>query len=130
MQNYIFMYNSTPKTGNCQHQKHFMYVSLDYDEISARILCSVYIDIKEQMFYNDNQGISFRASGERSNNMTEDERYVLCESIARRIVRILIKNPDYTFPNSAISLDFLSAFSIPDSSDSHSTPANEHHPTA
>ena len=62
--------------------------------------------------------------------MTEDERYVLCESIARRIVRILMKNPDYTFPNSAISFDVLSAFSIPDSSDSHSAPASECHPTA
>ena len=29
-----------------------MYVPLDYDEISVRILCSVYIDTKEQMFYN------------------------------------------------------------------------------
>ena len=62
--------------------------------------------------------------------MTEDERYVLCESIARRIVGILLKNPDYTFSNSAISLDFLSAFSIPDSSDSHSAATGEHRPTA
>lgn len=62
--------------------------------------------------------------------MTEDEKYILCESIARRIVGILLKNPDYTFENSAISLDVLSAFSIPDSSDSHSTLANEHRPIA
>ena len=62
--------------------------------------------------------------------MTEGEKYILCESIARRIVGILLKNPDYTFPNSAISLDFLSAFSIPDSSDSRPAPASERRPTA
>ena len=62
--------------------------------------------------------------------MTEDERYALCESIARRIVWILLKNPDYTFDNSVISLDVLSAFSIPDSSDSHSAAKGEHRPTA
>lgn len=62
--------------------------------------------------------------------MTENERYILCESMARRIVGILMKNPNYTFPNSAISLDVLSAFSIPGSSDSRPAPANEHRPTA
>lgn len=62
--------------------------------------------------------------------MTENERYILCESMARRIVGIIMKNPDYTFPNSAISLDVLSAFSIPGSSDSHSALASEHRPTA
>ena len=62
--------------------------------------------------------------------MTEDERYVLCESIARRIVGILSKNPDRTFENSIISSDVLSAFSIPDSSDSHSAATGEHRPIA
>ena len=62
--------------------------------------------------------------------MTEDERYVLCESIARRIVGILLKNPDYTFENSVISLDVLSAFSIQGSSDSHSAATGEHRPIA
>ena len=62
--------------------------------------------------------------------MTEDERYVLCESIARRIVGILLKNPDCTFENSVISLDVLSAFSIPDRSDSRPAPVSERRPTA
>ena len=62
--------------------------------------------------------------------MTEDERYVLCESIARRIVGILLKNPDCTFENSIISSDVLSAFSIPDSSDSRPAPVSERRPTA
>ena len=62
--------------------------------------------------------------------MTEDERYVLCESIARRIVGILLKNPDYTFENSIISSDVLSAFSIPDSSDSRPAATGEHRPIA
>lgn len=62
--------------------------------------------------------------------MTESEKYILCESIARRIVGILLKNPDYTFENSVISLDVLSAFSIQGSSDNHSALANEHRPIA
>lgn len=62
--------------------------------------------------------------------MTESEKYILCESIARRIVGILLKNPDYTFPNSAISLGVLSAFSIQGSSDSHSAATGEHRPIA
>ena len=103
---------------------------LDTVKITKTILYIVYIDILEQMFYNDNQGISFRASGERSNSMTESEKYILCESIARRIVGILLKNPDYTFENSVISLDVLSAFSIPDSSDSRPAPVSERRPTA
>lgn len=62
--------------------------------------------------------------------MTENERYILCESLARRIVGILLKNPGYTFETNIISSDVLSAFSIPGSSDSRPAPANEHRPTA
>ena len=42
-----------------QHQKLRMCNFLDTVKITKSFLYIVYIDILEQMFYNDNQGISF-----------------------------------------------------------------------
>lgn len=59
--------------------------------------------------------------------MTEGERYAYCESLARRIVGILQEHPDYSFDNSVIALDHLSAFSIPDNSDNRQALSGERH---
>ena len=59
--------------------------------------------------------------------MTDDERYALCESLARRIVGILMEHPNYSFNDSIITSDVLSEFSIPDSSNSRQALSSERH---